>query len=346
MNRRTFFLGLSGIAGCLGLSRCARDSRPRLNVFNWSEYIAPETLENFQKESGVRLVYSNYESAEELLAKVFSGNSGWDVVFPSHYFLKPMRENNLLAPLDPKRLPLLKHLTPAMRSPAWDPGLDWGMPYLQGATGVIHQQEVRVDDPSWELLWSPSLAGKITMLDDPADALGAALRKLGYSLNSTSPDELQRAKQELIAQKRVLRAYLNTEARPQLAAGDLLASQMWNTTSLLAMEDSSRLRFYYPREGYLRYCDCAVILRESERYELAHEFLNYLLRPEVAAANTMAALTTPTNEAARALLPEEARTNPVMFPDPKTEARGEWVEPLPPEAQRLRDRIWTEIKAA
>lgn len=340
MRRRTFFLGLAGLAGC------TRDVRPRLNVYNWSEYIAPETLEGFQKESGVRLVYSSYESAEELLAKVFSGNSGWDVAFPSHYFLKPMRENNLLAPLDSKRLPLLKHLAPAMQRPAWDPGLEWGMPYLQGATGVIHQQEVRVEDPSWELLWSPSLAGKITMLDDPADAFGAALRKLGYSLNSTSPTELKRATQELITQKRFLRAYLNTEARPQLVAGDLLASQMWNTTSLLAMEDSPKLRFYYPREGYLRYCDCAVILRESERYELAHEFLNYLLRPDVAAANTLAALTTPTNAAARELLSPEVQSNPVMFPDAETDARGEWVEPLPPETQRLRDRLWTEIKAA
>ena len=340
MKRRTFFLGLTGLAGC------TRDTRPRLNVFNWSEYIAPETLENFQNESGIRLVYSSYESAEELLAKVFSGNSGWDVAFPSHYFLKPMRENNLLAPLDAKRLPLLKHLSPAMQRPAWDPNLEWGMPYLQGATGIVHQQEVPVDDPSWKLLWNPSLAGKISMLDDPADALGAALRMLGYSLNSTSPAELERAKQELIAQKQVLRAYLNTEARPQLVAGDLLASQMWNTTSLLAMGDSSRLRFYYPREGYLRYCDCAVILRESERYELAHEFLNYLLRPEVAAANTLAALTTPTNATARELLSQDVQANPVMFPDAETEARGEWVEPMPPETQRLRDRLWTEVKAA
>lgn len=340
MKRRSFFLGLAGLAGC------SRDTRPRLNVFNWSEYIAPETVANFQKESGARIHYGIYESNEEMLAKVFGGNSGWDVVFPSHYFLKPMRENGLLAPLDAKRLPLLGNLTPAMQRPVWDPGLQWGVPYMLGAAGIIHQHDVPAASASWELLWRSNLSGKVTMLDDPADTIGAALLKLGLPLNSTEPELLNRAKDELIAQKKVLRAYLNSEARQQLVAGDLMASHLWTTTSLLAMADAERLRFFYPREGYARYADCAVILRESEHAELAHEFLNYLLRPEVAAANSAEALTTPTNAAARALLPEAMRNSGVVFPDSDTEARGQWFEALPPEAQRLRDRIWTEIKAA
>ncbi|MDZ7639779.1 MAG: spermidine/putrescine ABC transporter substrate-binding protein [Bryobacterales bacterium] len=346
MRRRSILLGSTALAGTAGLAACARDTRPRLNVYNWSEYIAPQTVANFEKERGVRLVLSVYESAEELLAKVFSGNSGWDVVFPSHYFLKPMRENNLLARLDHNRLPLLHHLSPAMQHPAWDADLSWGVPYMLGATGIVHQEGIPAGDGGWEMLWRPSLSGKVSMLDDPSDAIGAALLKLGYSLNSIVPAELLRAKEELVRQKRVLRAYLNSEARQQLVAGDLAASQMWTTTSLLAMADAPGLRFYYPREGYLRYCDCAAILKESARSELAHEFLNYLLRPEVAAANAVAALTTPANGTARTRLPETMRRSPVVFPDAETESRGEWVTPLPPQAQRLRDRLWTEIKAA
>lgn len=340
MRRRTFLLGLAGLAGCTG------DTRPRLNVFNWSEYIAPETISGFEREFSVRVHYGIYESNEELLAKVFSGNSGWDVAFPSHYFLKPMQENDLLANLESVRLPNLKHLSAAMQSPGWDPGLDWGVPYLLGAAGVIHQRSVPALESSWDLLWRPGLAGKITMLDDPADTIGAALLKLGYPLNSITPTILAEAKAALIEQKRVLRAYLNSEARQQLVAGDLMASHFWTTTSLLAMEDSSALRFYYPREGYARYADCAVILKESARQELAHEFLNYLLRPDVAAANTEAALTTPANASARQLLAAELQTNSTLFPDDETASRGQWFEALPPEAQRLRDRIWTEVKAA
>ncbi|MCW5964033.1 MAG: spermidine/putrescine ABC transporter substrate-binding protein [Bryobacterales bacterium] len=339
MKRRMFFLGLAGLAGC------TRDVRPRLNVYNWSEYIAPDSVHTFEKEFGVRVHYSIYESNEELLAKVFSGNSGWDVIFPSHYFLKPLHENDLLAPLDAGRLPLLSNLSPEMQQPAWDRSLDWGLPYMLGAAGIIHQRTVPAAEQSWELLWRDDLRGKVTMLDDPADTIGAALLKLGLPLNSTAPSALHAAKEALIAQKRILRAYLNSEARQQLVAGDLQASHLWTTTSLLAMEETDRLAFYYPREGFARYADCAVILKESNRGELAHEFLNFLLRPEIAAANAAEALTTTANQKARPFLPDELRESTALFPDAETLARGQWFEPMPPGAQRLRDRIWTEVKA-
>lgn len=338
MRRRTFFLGLAGLAGC------TRDTRPRLNVYNWSEYIAPETVSKFEEESGARVHYSIYESNEELLAKVFSGNSGWDVIFPSHYFLQPLRENGLLAPLHATRLPLLGNLSPEMQRPSWDPSLDWGVPYMLGAAGVIHQDTVDAGDQSWNLLWREDLRGKVTMLDDPADTIGAALLKLRLPLNSAEASALQAAKEALIEQKRILRAYLNSEARQQLVAGDLLASHLWTTTSLLSMEETERLQFYYPREGYARYADCAVILKECSQPELAHEFLNFLLRPEIAAANAAEALTTTANQAARPFLPEELRDSEALYPTEETLSRGQWFAPMPPEAQRLRDRIWTEIK--
>lgn len=339
MRRRSFFMGLAGLAGC------TRDRRPRLNVYNWSEYIAEESVRTFEREFGVRVHYSIYESNEELLAKVFSGNSGWDVVFPSHYFLKPLRENGLLAPLDAGRLPLLGNLSTEMQSPDWDPSLDWGVPYMLGAAGIIHQRSVDAAAQSWDLLWREELRGKVTMLDDPADTIGAALLKLGLPLNSTEPPALLAAKEALVAQKRILRAYLNSEARQQLVAGELLASHLWTTTSLLSMEESEGLVFYYPREGFARYADCAVVLKESGQKELAQEFLNFLLRPEIAAANAAEALTTTANQAARPLLPEELRDSEALFPDAETLARGQWFAPMLPEAQRLRDRIWTEVKA-
>ncbi|MCU0229325.1 MAG: spermidine/putrescine ABC transporter substrate-binding protein [Bryobacterales bacterium] len=339
MKRRTFFLGLAGLAGC------TRQQKPRLNVYIWSEYIAPSTLETFAREFGVHLHHSIYESNEELLAKVFSGNSGWDVVFPSHYFLKPMRQQGLLAPLDAGRLPVLGNLAAELQHPAWDQSLDWGLPYMMGAAGVVHQQSVDAQAQSWDLLWREDMRGKVTMLDDPADTIGAALLKLGMPLNSTHPQALQAAKEALVAQKRLLRAYLNSEARQQLVAGELHASHLWTTTSLLAMDDSDALAYYYPREGFARYADCAVVLKESTRKHLAHEFLNFLLRPEIAAANAEESFTTTANEAARTLLPQELRDSAALYPDAATLARGQWFEAIPPDAQRLRDRIWTEVKA-
>ena len=129
-------------------------------------------------------------------------------------------------------------------------------------------------------------------------------------------------------------------------SGDILAAQMWNTTAQQAMDSSANVGFAYPAEGYATYPDCCVILRESRRSELAHKFIDFLLRPDIAAANALAARTTTTNAGARRFFPESFRDNQTLYPPPDVEARGEWAATLAPECQRLRDRLWTEIKSA
>ena len=176
--------------------------------------------------------------------------------------------------------------------------------------------------------------------------LGACLKKLEYSINSSQPDELGQARREAVAQKELLRAYLNAEARDQLVSGDITAAQLWATTSQQAMDAASTLGFVYPAEGFALYADNAVVLRESRRGRLAHEFLDYLLRPAVGAAIVKATRTATANAAALALLPESVRSSPTLYPPEEILRRGEWFEPLPTAAQRLRDRLWTEIKSA
>jgi spermidine/putrescine transport system substrate-binding protein len=149
-----------------------------------------------------------------------------------------------------------------------------------------------------------------------------------------------------VAQKPLLRAYLNAEVRDQLVSGDVLAAQLWSTTAQQAIDAAPGLAFAYPAEGFPFYCDCAVILRESRRTRLAHQFLDYLLRPRVSAQIVEATKTATANRAAQDLLPEAVRTNPVLYPPAAVFERGEWPRTIPPAAQRLRDRIWTEIKSA
>jgi spermidine/putrescine transport system substrate-binding protein len=184
------------------------------------------------------------------------------------------------------------------------------------------------------------------MLDDPEDMLGACLKKLDLSFSATGPDQLRRAEHEAMAQKPLLRAYLNAEVRDQLVSGDVLAAQLWSTTAQQAIDAAPGLAFAYPAEGFPFYCDCAVILRESRRQRLAHQFLDYLLRPDVSAAIAQSTRTATANGAAHALLPEATRNNPTLYPPPEIFQRGEWPRTLPPAAQRLRDRLWTEIKAS
>ncbi len=339
MNRRPFLLSLAAVAAC-------RTGAPRLNVFNWSEYLGNQTLADFREETGIEVRYSVYESNEELLAKVFSGNSGWDVVFPSNYFVEPMRESKLLAPIDHGRLSRLDNLDPILRSPVWDRQLDWCVPYMWGATGIAYRRELQPAPTSWNDLWHPRLRGRLTMLDDPADTFAASLKKAGLPLNAARSEDLTVARDQLLEQKPLVRAYINVEARDQLVAGDLLAAHMWATTAQFAIDDTDRVAFVYPSEGFPLYADNAVILRESPRKDEAHRFIDFLLRPEIAAAIVVDSRTATANAAARQLLPESMRRNPVVYPPLETLARGEWFAPLPTAAQRLRDRYWTEIKSA
>ena len=186
----------------------------------------------------------------------------------------------------------------------------------------------------------------MTMLDDPVDVFAACLKKLRKSINTHSPEDLEAAKREALEQKELVRAYINAEVRDQLVAGDVMAAQLWSTTAQQAMDEREDLAFCFPDEGFPLYPDCGVILRESRRAELAHLFLDYLLRPEVAAGVVIGARTATANAQARALLPAEVRENEVLHPPADVMARGEWTLASTPAVQRLRDRLWSEIKAA
>jgi len=333
MRRRAFLLGGVVTAGC------ARGAR--LNVYNWSDYIAPETVPQFEREFGLRIHYGTYESNQEMLAQVMSGNSGWDVVFPSGDFIAPMRALGLLAPLDRTLLPNVSALAPEFQRPPWDPELRWSIPYMHGVTGILYQRSLQPPPASWADLWQPRLRGRLTMLDDEPEVLGVCLKKLGHSLNSANPAELMAAKNEALAQKSLLRAYLNAEVRDQAVAGDVLAAQAWAVTAAQAIAAApGKLAFAFPKEGFPRYADNVVILRESRRAEAAHRWINYLLRPEVATGIVMATHTASAN----GYLPVEIRQDPVLYPDAGVLAGGEWFQAQPVASQKLRDRLWTEIK--
>jgi spermidine/putrescine transport system substrate-binding protein len=291
--------------------------------------------------------YGTFESIPEMLAKVMSANSGWDVVFPSAEYIQPMREMGLLAPLHTEWLTNADALDPAFRHPPWDPELRWSIPYMWGVTGIVYQSNLRPPLYSWGDLWNGRMAGRITMLDDPPEVLGACLKMLGYSLNSGDPVQLKKAQQAAIAQKHIVRAYLNAEVRDQLVAGDVAAAQAWAVTAAQAIQAApEKLAFAFPSEGFARFADTMAILRESRRQEAAHQFMNYLLRPAVSAQIAMAVQTATANGGAHALLPPALRDNPVLYPSAETLARGEWFEPQSAASQRLRDRLWTEIKSA
>jgi len=341
MNRRIFLMGVAGAT--LG---CTSNADRRINIYNWENYIAASTLPDFEREFHCRVRYATYGSAEEMLAKVMSGNSGWDVVFPSNSFVEPMRQLGLLAPLDHRRLTNLDNLDPLFRTPEWDPSLSFSVPSVHCANGIVYSQSVSRPPLSWADLWADSYSRRVTMLDDPAEVFAACLKRLPASINSGNDRELERARDLAIRQKPLLRAYLNEEVRDQVVAGDVLAAQMWAQVAQVAIDNAPNLAFAFPSEGFAVYADNCSILRESKHQDLAYEFLNYLLRPAVAAAIANEMRSATCNAAARELLPETQRQNAVLYPHSDVLARGEWFRPLPTAVQRLRDRYWTEIKSS
>lgn len=325
---------------------CTTGRRRRLNVYNWENYVAASTIPDFEREFSCQVRYATYGSAEEMLAKVMSGNSGWDVVFPSNSFVQPMRELALLATLDHNRLTNLRNLDGRFQSPEWDPGLEWCVPYMHSATGILYAKSVSRSPLAWADLWTDSYQRRVTMMDDPAEVFAACLKRLGCSINATDDRQLKEARDLAIQQKPLLRAYLSEEVRDQVVAGDVLVAQMWAQVAQVAMDASAKLAFSFPAEGFALYADNACILRESKHQNLAFEFLNYLLRPNVSAAIAIEMRTATANAAGRALLPEAQRHNPVLYPSTDVLKRGEWFRALPAGAQQLRDRYWTEIKSA
>lgn len=325
---------------------CTAGGQRRLNVYNWENYIASSTIPDFEREFNCRVRYATYGSAEEMLAKVMSGNSGWDIVFPSNSFVQPMRELGLLASLDHKRLSNLDSLDDRFRHPEWDPPLEWCIPYMHSSTGILYSEAVSRTPLAWADLWTDSYQRRVTMLDDPAEVFGACLKRLGCSINSGVESTLKSARDLAIKQKPLLRAYLNEEVRDQVVAGDVLVAQMWAQVAQVAIDNSPKLAFSFPREGFALYADNACLLAESKHQDLAYQFLAYLLRPNVAATIAREMRTATANADARALLPEAQRNNPVLYPSADVLRRGEWFKALPGPVQRLRDRYWTEIKSA
>lgn len=343
ISRRQFVaLAPLALAGCRG-----RSSAGEVNVYCWSDYVAPDTIAAFERETGVRVNYETFESEDEMLAKTIAGGSGWDVVFPSNSLIGPMVRRTLLDQLDHQKLSNLANLEPRFREPVWDAGMRFSIPYMWGASGFVYnRQAVGKTLTSWSDLWDPALKGKITMLDDPSEVFAACLKKLGYSLNSVDERELQAARAEALRQKELLRAYINAEVKPQLIAGDVWAAQLWNGDGYQAIAENKDLQYCLPSEGFALFADNAAILAGARHTAAAYRWIDYLLRPEVSAAIATATMFATPNARARALLAPGLRENPDVYPPPERLAKAEWFAEISPEGQALRDRLWTEIKSA
>ncbi len=293
------------------------------------------------REFGVRVTYDTYESNEELLAKLQSGARGYDLAVPSSYLLEPLWAGGLVQPFRRRHLANWSNLAAIFLDPPYDPGNRYTVPWAWGVTGVAWRRDlVRSEPNDWGVFFDRALAGRMTMMDDGREVLGAMLKHRGRSLNSTDPAELAQARADAMAAKANLRAYRSGPVKADLLSGDVWVAQMWNGDAAQAAREEPGIAFVVPREGAAIWIDSLVLLAGAPHPRAAHEFCNYVLRADVGAAIADATSYGSPNRAA-----QERQRRPIPYPGPDELLRLEYFADLG-EATELYDRIWTEIKAA
>jgi spermidine/putrescine transport system substrate-binding protein len=257
-----------------------------LNFYNWADYVAKSTIPTFEKQTGIKVTQDFFSSNEELLAKLQAGGTGYDVIVPSDYMVSIMIKSDILEPLDMSKIPNFKNVGENFKGLPYDPQNKYSVPYQWGTTGILYNKKVLGTlDPSWGPMWDPAHKGKIGMLNDPRETPGAVLYKLGYSVNTTNQEQLDKAKAELEKQKPLLRGYFDsTQNRPLVMNGDLLLGHVFSGDAFLAMSENEDLDYLIPKPGATRWTDNMAIPKGAQHPDNAHKFINYILGAKTGAA--------------------------------------------------------------
>ncbi|MBI2921597.1 MAG: spermidine/putrescine ABC transporter substrate-binding protein [Planctomycetes bacterium] len=323
--------------------------KPReLHLAIWANYLDPAVVAEFEKETGIKVVEENFDSNESLLAKIEAGAEGYDLIVPSDYTVQGMIRAGLLAELDLARIPNVKHLSPRFREIWYDPGNRHSVPYLWGTTGIGYDAS-KVDPPpaSWgDLLEAARVEkykGRVGMMDDAREAIGAALRLKGRSINSTDAGELAEAKALLIAQKPFVARYDSETYDDLMLSGALVMAQGWSGDFAKARAENANVRYVVPREGGVIWADNFAVVKTSKHKAEAEAFIDFVMRPEVNARIVNFLRYPSSNEAAKAFVKAEVLNDPGVYPPEDVMKRLEWIRQLG-EASDLYDRVWTEVK--
>jgi spermidine/putrescine-binding protein len=333
--------------------RCGDPSQldDELRVYNWTDYIDPEIIDQFEAECGVDVIYDTFSSNEDLLAKLQAGASGYDVIVPSDYMVTIMRQLDMLKELDKANIPNLANLDPIFTDPPYDPGLVYSVPYQWGTTGIGYNLEATGEVPaSWDWIFNPEQAsafdGKISILNDQREVIGAALKYAGYSMNSVDEAELEAAKEVILAIKPYIATFDSDSYSDLLVAGDVVIGHGWSGGYFqdIYASENENLGYVIPTEGGVIWTDNMAIPKTAPNPYTAEVFINYILDPEIGAQLTNFNYYGSPNSAAFPMILDEIKEDPGIYPPEETMAKLEFLSDLG-EGTLLWDRIWTEIKS-
>jgi len=336
-----------------------------LHVYNWSDYIAPDTVAKFEKESGIKVIYDVFDSNETLEAKLLAGKSGYDIVVPSNNFLAKQIKAKVYQPLDRAKLPNWKNLDPNLLKTleVSDPGNLYAFPYMWGSIGIgynVDKVKAALGDnapvDSWDLIFKPEYIEKlkscgVAVLDSPTEILPIALHYLGYKTDSQNPKELKAAEDLFLKIRPNITYFHSSKYISDLANGNLCVAVAYSgdvqQSKTRAEEAKSGVKLGYkiPKEGAGTFFDMVGMPADAENVEAAYAFMNYLLRPDVMAEISNFVQFPNGNAAATPLVDEVLRNDPGIYPTGETMGKLYAFSDLPAKVQRAMTRSWTKIKS-
>lgn len=327
---------------------CTQETKATINVYNWGQYIDETVLKDFKKETGIKVVYSTYDSNETMYSKISTGAADYDVVIPSDYMISKMIEEDLLAELNFANIPNYSMIGEEYKNLEFDPNNAYSVPYTWGTVVIFYDKTQvapeDVKDKSINLLWNEKYSGKILMFENPRDAFGLSLIKNGFSLNSENPVEWQKAADDLKAQKPLVQAYVMDQIFDKLGSGEAAIAPYYAGDGPLIQEQNPNIDYYIPTEGTNMFVDSMCVLKSSKNKAAAEAFINFMCKTDVAlkTANTIG-YATPQVEAAKSVDPRLLEDK-CIYADEATLANTEVFKNLPKEISVLQSNLWTEIK--
>lgn len=319
-----------------------------LKVYNWGEYMDPQVLELFEKETGISVTYDEYETNESMYPIIAKGAADYDLICPSDYMIQKMSDEGLLEPINWSRIPNAKNIDDQYFEFArgYDENNTYSMPYLWGTVGILYNKKmVKGPIDSWGVLWDTRYQDDILMQKSVRDAFGVALKYLGYSLNTTDEAQLDEAKQKLLEQKNsgVVQAYVVDEVRDKMIAGEAAMGVIYSGEALTCMEENEDLAYVIPKEGSNLWMDNFAIVKGAKNKENAEKFLNFLCRPEIMKMNFEYITYSVPSSKARELLPDEYKNSTIAFPALDSLKNCEVLKYVGKDGDSLYNQKWKEI---
>lgn len=341
-----FTLSITALTGC---GNSSTSSNGEVVVYNWGEYIDPDVLTQFEEETGIKVVYDEFETNEIMYPKVEAGASDYDVICPSDYMIQKMIENDLLEEINLDNIPNIKNIGEQYfeQSKQFDPENKYSIPYCWGTVGILYNKTM-VTDPvdSWSILWDESYKDNILMQDSVRDAFMVALKLNGYSMNSVNPEELNVAKESLIQQKPLVQAYVVDQVRDKMIGNEAALGVIYSGEAIYTQRENPDLEYVIPKEGTNIWIDSWVITKGSKNKENAEAFINFMCREDIALKNFDYITYSTPNDAARDLIEDEdIKNSPIAFPTLSDYNNLETFQYLGDDADELYNQLWKEVKS-